>query len=157
MPTSATSRRRGQHGVSLLEMLLVVVLIAAIGMMAAAAFTGGLAGVQLRQAAREVAGQLRHARVRAIATGTPQRFAIDPVAHAWSGADGRAGELPEELGIRFIGARQVQPTEGEGAVVFFPDGASTGGRIRLVRDSAAWDVEVAWLTGEVKLSRVQAQ
>lgn len=138
-------------------MLLVVVLIAAVGMMAAAAFTGGLAGVQLRQAARDVAAQLRHARVRAIATGTPQRFAIDPVAHAWSGADGRFGELPQVLEIRFIGARQVQPAEGEGAVVFFPDGASTGGRIRLVRDSAAWDIDIAWLTGEVKLSRVEAQ
>lgn len=136
-------------------MLVVVALIAAIGMMAAAAFTGGMAGVQLRQASREVAAQLRHARVRAIATGTPQRFTIDPAAHAWTGADGRAGELPDELEIRFIGARQAQAVEGEGAVMFFPDGASTGGRIRLLRESAAWDIDIAWLTGEVKLSRVE--
>ena len=153
MPTSATSRHRLQRGVSLVEMLVVVALIAAIGVMAAAAFTGGLAGVQLRQASREIASQLRHARVRAIATGTPQRFTLDPAAHAWSGADGRTGELPPELEIRFIGARQAQASEGEGAVMFFPDGASTGGRIRLVRDGAAWDIDVAWLTGEVRLSR----
>lgn len=153
MPTSSTSKRTRQRGVSLLEMLLVVVLIAATGMMAAAAFTGGLAGVQLRQAAKEVAAQLRHARTRAIATGEPQRFSIDPVARTWSGADGRSGELPQELEIRFIGARQVQASEGEGTVLFFPDGAATGGRIQLLRNDAGWDVDVAWLTGEVRLSR----
>lgn len=154
MPTSSTNKRARQRGVSLLEMLLVVVLIAATGMMAAAAFAGGLAGVQLRQAAKEVAAQLRHARTRAIASGQEQAFRIDPVARTWSGADGRNGELPVELEIRFIGARQVQAAEGEGTVLFFPDGAATGGRIRLLRAGAGWDVDVAWLTGEVRLSRV---
>ena len=153
MPTSSTSKRTRQRGVSLLEMLLVVVLIAATGMMAAAAFTGGLAGVQLRQAAKEVAAQLRHARTRAIATGQEQAFSIDTVARTWTGPDGRGGELPAELEIRFIGARQVQASEGVGTVLFFPDGAATGGRIRLLREGAGWDVDVAWLTGEVRLSR----
>ena len=153
MPTSSTSKRTRQRGVSLLEMLLVVVLIAATGMMAAAAFTSGLDGVQLRQAAKEVAAQLRHARIRAIATGQEQAFHIDPVARTWSGPDGRNGELPAELEIRFLGAREVQAAEGAGTVLFFPDGAATGGRIRLLRAGAGWDVDVAWLTGEVRLSR----
>lgn len=153
MPTSSTSKRTRQRGVSLLEMLLVVVLIAATGMMAATAFTGGLDGVQLRQAAKEVAAQLRHARIRAIATGQEQAFHIDPVARTWSGPDGRNGELPAELEIRFLGVREVQAAEGAGTVLFFPDGAATGGRIRLLRAGAGWDVDVAWLTGEVRLSR----
>lgn len=153
MPTSSTSKRTRQRGVSLLEMLLVVVLIAATGMMAAAAFTSGLDGVQLRQAAKEVAAQLRHARTRAIATGQEQAFHIDPVARTWSGPDGRNGELPAELEIRFLGAREVQAAQGAGTVLFFPDGAATGGRIRLLRAGAGWDVDVAWLTGEVRLSR----
>ena len=51
-------------------------------------------------------------------------------------------------------AREVQPREGEGAIVFFPDGASTGGRVQLALDDAAWQVEVAWLTGQVRAAAV---
>ncbi|WP_147653453.1 type II secretion system protein XpsH [Vulcaniibacterium gelatinicum] len=144
------------RGFSLVEVLLVVALVAVVSLLAAGAVRGGFEGVALRSAAKEVAAQLRYTRARAIATGQPQRFTIDPRAHAWTAPEGRHGELPEQLGIEFIGAREVQPREGEGAIVFFPDGASTGGRIRLVRRSAAWQVDVTWLTGEVRLRRAEA-
>lgn len=137
-------------------MLLVVSLIAIASLLAAAAFSGGLEGMELRSAAKEVAAQLRFTRTRAIATGQPQRFVIDPAAHTWRAPDGHDGEIPEALQVRFTGAREVQPGEGEGAVVFFNDGAATGGRIQLSREGAAWNVDVAWLTGEVTLARVEA-
>ena len=72
---------RRMRGVSLLEMLLVVGLIAAASLLAAAAFTGGFAGAQLRSSAKEIAAQLRYTRTRAIATGQPQRFVIAPGRH----------------------------------------------------------------------------
>ena len=56
----------------------------------------------------------------------------------------------------FTGAREVQPEGGKGAVRFFPDGAATGGRVRLLANGSGWDVDVGWLTGEVRVSRVQA-
>ena len=43
-----------------------------------------------------------------------------------------------------------------GAVLFFGDGASTGGRIQLSHGRAAWNVDVAWLTGDVALHRAEA-
>ncbi|MEG3158463.1 type II secretion system protein XpsH [Lysobacter zhanggongensis] len=144
---------RRMRGVSLLEMLLVVGLIAAASLLAAAAFTGGFAGAQLRSSAKEIAAQLRYTRTRAIATGQSQRFVIDPAARTWQAPDGRQGVIPDALEVRFTGARQAQPTRGEGAVMFFGDGAATGGRIQLRRDSAAWNIDVAWLTGEVTLAR----
>ncbi|GAB2625560.1 type II secretion system protein XpsH [Novilysobacter erysipheiresistens] len=150
-----TARRRSQAGVSLLEMLLVVALIAAASLLAAAAFSGGLKGMELRATAKEIAAELRFTRTRAIASGQPQRFVIDPVARTWSAPDDHAGEIPEDLQVRFIGAREVQPREGEGAVMFFNDGAATGGRIQLSREGAAWNVDVAWLTGEVTLARAE--
>lgn len=147
----------GQRGVSLLEMLLVIALIAATGVLAAATLGGGFAGMQLRSSAKEIAAQLRYTRTQAIATGEPQRFAIDPAAHTWQAPNGRNGEIPDPLGIRFYGARQVQPSRGEGAIVFFPDGASTGGRVQLSRERAGWNVDVAWLTGQVRLRRAEVE
>lgn len=144
------------RGVSLLEMLLVITLIAAASLLAAAAFTGGLGGMQLRSSAKEIAAQLRYTRTQAIATGQPQRFVIDPQARRWQAPNGRSGEIPPALGVEFTGAREVQPTRGEGAIMFFEDGAATGGRIRITLDRAAWNVDVAWLTGEVSLRRAPA-
>lgn len=145
--------RRATRGFSLLELLLVIALIAAIGALTAAALTGGMDGVRLRSAAKEVAAQLRFTRAQAIASGKPQRFTIDPRAHAWTAPKDRSGEIPEQLGIVFTGARQTQPARGVGAIVFFADGASTGGRIQLTAKNAAWNVDVKWLTGEVRLRR----
>ena len=144
------------RGVSLLEMLLVIALIAGASVLAMAAFGGGMAGMQLRSEAREIAAQLRFTRTHAIATGQPQRFTIDPRAHAWTAPRNRSGTVPEALGVTFTGAREVQPREGEGAIVFFAGGASTGGRVQLRRERAAWNIDVAWLTGEVKLRQVEA-
>lgn len=143
-------------GVSLLEMLLVIALIAAASLLAAAAFTGGLKGMQLRSAAKEIAAQVRYTRTVAIASGQPQRFVIDPQAHRWQAPNGRSGHIPPALGIVFTGAREAQPSRGEGAIMFFEDGAATGGRIGLTLDRAGWDIDVAWLTGEVRLRRVAA-
>ena len=147
--------RRRSGGFSLLELLLVMVLIAATGVLAAGVLGGGFARMELRGNARDIVTQLRYARARALATGTPQTFAIDPAAHAWQGADGRSGEVPESLGIHFTGAREVQPADGVGAIVFFGDGASTGGRVPLSRGAAAFDIDVAWLTGGVSVHRAE--
>jgi general secretion pathway protein H len=133
-----------------------MVLIATLSVLAAAAVTGGFAGMRLRSDAKEIAAQLRYTRAQAIATGRAQRFVIDPERHAWSAADDREGEIAEQFAVTFIGAREVQPARGQGAILFFPDGASTGGRVQLAWKQSAWDVNVAWLTGEVKVVRDQA-
>lgn len=143
----------GARGFSLLEVLLVVAIIAIASVLAAAAIRGSSPGIQLRAQAKEIAAQLRYTRAHAIATGQAQRFTIDPRAHAWTAPGDRDGEIPETMEVSFIGAREVQPREGEGAIVFFPDGASTGGRVRLRIRSAAWNVDVAWLTGQVRAVR----
>lgn len=148
--------KRGQVGVSLLEMLLVIMVIAGISVLAAATLGGGFRGMQLRSTAKQIAAQLRYTRTQALATGQPQRFVIDPQAHTWQAPNNRSGEIPEELAVRFIGAREVQPSAGEGAIMFFSDGAATGGRIELSRERAAWRIDVTWLTGEVRIKRVEA-
>lgn len=145
--------QRLARGISLLEMLLVLALLAGISALAAAAMSGGFAGMQLRSEAKQLAAQLRYTRTQAIATGRPQRFTLDPQTRTWTAPNNRHGVIPEKLSITFTGAREVQPRRGEGAIVFFADGASTGGRVQLSVKQAAWNIDVAWLTGEVKLRR----
>ena len=148
---------RGARGFTLIEILVVLALIAFATTLAAVAFSGGLDGMRLRSSSKEIAAQLRYARAQAIATGVPQRFSIDPGAHRWQGARQRKGRIPESLRVEFTGAREAGTRAGEGGILFFADGASTGGRIQLQVKRAAWRVDVGWLTGEVKLSRVDAE
>lgn len=143
-------------GFSLIEILMVVLLIAAASALAAAVVTGGFAGMRLRSEAKEIAAQLRYTRAQAISTGRAQRFLIDPAAHTWLAPNERKGEIGESFGVAFFGAREVQPMRGVGAIQFFPDGASTGGRVQLTAKNAAWNVDVQWLTGEVKVARGEA-
>lgn len=148
---------RRTAGFTLLEVVLVLAIVALASLLAAAAIGGGTDGMRLRSAAKEVAAQLRFTRAQALATGEPQRFTIDPAAHAWTAPKERGGELSPKLSIVFTGAREVQPADDIGAIVFFPDGASTGGRVRMAIGEAAWQVDVAWLTGEVRAARVESQ
>lgn len=137
------------RGMTLLEMLLVVALIAAVGIVTAGALARGSAGLQLRGSGKEIANALRMTRAQAIARGAPQRFIIAPQAHRWHGADGRHGDLPESLQVRFEGAGQLQEGPDQGVIEFHPDGGSSGGRIDLLLGQATWRVDVGWLTGEV--------
>ena len=140
-------------GFTLLEVLMVLLIIAAASALAAAVITNGFAGMRLRADAKEIAAQLRYTRAQAISTGQPQRFLIDPAAHTWLAPGNRKGDVGEKFGIAFFGAREVQPMRGVGAIQFFPDGASTGGRVQLTAKQAAWNIDVQWLTGEVKVAR----
>lgn len=143
-------------GFTLLEVLVVLVIVAMATTFAAMALGGGLDGMRLRSSSKEIAAQLRYTRTQAIATGMPQRFTIDPRGHRWQAAGNRHGKIPASLGVDFIGAREVQPRAGEGGILFFPDGASTGGRVQLSVKRAAWRVDVSWLTGEVTLTRASS-
>lgn len=134
-------------------MLVVITLVASLMLLLAGAMTGGMDGVKLRSNAKTLAAELRHARAQAIATGTIQSFRIIPEKRTWTGAKERHGELPKALTVTFRGVRQVQAHEGEGVILFFEDGASTGGQIQLSVEKAAWNVDVTWLTGEVTLNR----
>ncbi|MFZ6697209.1 type II secretion system protein XpsH [Stenotrophomonas acidaminiphila] len=144
-------------GMSLLEVMLVLVLVAAMTLMAAMATRGGTEGMRLRSAGKTLAAELRHARVRAITTGEPQQFQLDVRSRRWHGVGGRHGELPASVAVRYTGAREVQMQQGTGVVRFFEDGASTGGRIDLLTGEAVWRIDIGWITGEVRSGPVRTE
>jgi len=142
------------RGLSLLEMLLVIALIAITGVLAASVLGGGIEGMRLRASGKQIADELRQVRTQAIARGAVQRFEIDPTARQWRSTLGHQGRVPASLRIAFTGAREVQARPGQGAIQFFPDGASSGGRIELTARQARWRIDVAWITGEVRAGPV---
>jgi general secretion pathway protein H len=142
--------RKRTRGFTLLELMVVIVLIAAVTGLAVGVLGVGKRGRDLRGAARTLATELRFTRVQAMTTGTSQTLDIDLDTRRWTAVQGKHhGEIPGDLQLRFQGVRQEQRSQRSAAIRFFPDGSSTGGRISLLAGGAGIRVDVRWLTGEV--------
>jgi general secretion pathway protein H len=144
-------------GVSLLEVLVVLILIAAAVGLIAPNGTGPVRGIELETTADDLAARLREARSRAIAKAAAVHvdFAPSSKRYAVSG-DPRAVQLPSDIALTLVMARSGL-TEGGGArLTFFADGSTTGGDIRLTRLGRTIDVTVLWLTGAVTVRSATA-
>jgi general secretion pathway protein H len=143
-------RRDAQSGFTLLE-LLVVLVIAAAGYALVVRFTaGGVSGAELKSAARAVASGLRDARGTAIARQEPAALVLDLERRAFE-VDGRSRALPERLELKLYTARSEIVDDRRGAIRFYPDGSSTGGRVTVASGERSFLVDVDWLTGRVSI------
>jgi general secretion pathway protein H len=141
-----------QRGFTLLEMLLVLV-IAATGYALVVRLTGGgVSGAELKSAARAVAAGLRDARGTAIARQEPAALVLD-LEHRTIEVSGRGRPraLPERLELKLYTAQSEIVDEKRGAIRFYPDGSSTGGRVTVAAGERALLVDVDWLTGRVSI------
>lgn len=143
------------RGFTLVELIVVVALIATALAMAATLFSAGLPGQQLRGSARELAAQLRYTRAQALVTGHAQSFLLDTKTREWQAPNHHVGHVPAKIEVIATVASSERPSPQVAAIRFFPEGAATGGRFVLKRNTAAWQVDVDWLTGEVSVSRVE--
>jgi len=144
--------RSAARGFTLLE-LLVVLVIAAAGYALVVRFTsGGVSGAQLRSAARTVAAGLREARGAAIARQESTALVLDLEGRSMEvGGGGRPRELPRRLDMKLYTAQSEIVDEKRGAIRFYPDGSSTGGRVTLASGERRLLVDVDWLTGRVSI------
>lgn len=155
---AGVGQRRGfatpaSMGFTILELLLVMVLVAAMIGMTVGILGVGRDGRTLRAAVRTVATQLRYARTRALVTGQSQLFQVDLDRHEWAAAD-HHGELAKSLQVTVDAVREEQAGARTLGIRFFPDGSSTGGRVSLRVRGVGARVDVRWLTGEVSEQRL---
>jgi general secretion pathway protein H len=144
-------RNRAQ-GFSLLELLIVVVIMGMVYVLVPGMIFGGVSGADLRASSRDIASALRQARSLAV---NARREAIvtldlDQRAFALTGS-ARVFKLPEKLDLKLYTAQSEIVNERQGAIRFFPDGSSTGGRVTLASGERKYLVDVDWLTGKVAI------
>lgn len=148
MPISLADDRRSEAGVTLFELLIVIVILAL-----AMTAIGNLARRPTQQqalesSARAAANLLTDARVRAIGSGRVAEVLIQPDDRMIRlPATGRTVRLGDDIGLSAVVAREVSAEEA--AILFFPDGTSTGGSLTLADGDLEAHVRVEWLTGAV--------
>jgi general secretion pathway protein H len=138
--------------VTLLELLIVLMLMALIVGIAMPTFGGGVSSSALKSATREVAAGLRLARDQAIAQRVESLLELDLDGRTFRvPPDPRTHRLPERLDLKLYTAQRDLVSDKVGAIRFFPDGGSNGGRITLAAGERKYDVDVDWLTGRVSI------
>jgi len=138
---------------TLLEVLLVLIIAAGAYALVLRLSGGGVSGVQLKSAARAVAAGLRDARGTAIARQEPTALFVDlDKRQIEVEGRGRPRSLPGNLSLKLYTAQSEIVDEQRGAIRFYPDGSSTGGRVTLGgAGESRLLVDVDWLTGRVTI------
>jgi general secretion pathway protein H len=139
-------------GVTLLELLIVLSIMAIVAAMVLPMFGNGVSTAELKGAARQVAAGLRLARSEALATRQETRVLLDLEHRTFQiERDLRQHALPRQIDMKLFTAQRDLVDEKIGAIRFFPDGGSNGGRVSLAVGERKYDVDVDWLTGRVAI------
>jgi len=146
------SPRAASAGVTLLELLIVLSIMALVSALVLPMFGGGVSTGELKAATRELAAGLRFARSEALATRQETRVMLDLEHRTFQiERDARTHALPKQIELKLFTAQSDLVGETAGAIRFFPDGGSTGGRVTLAAGERKYDVDVDWLTGRVAI------
>jgi general secretion pathway protein H len=142
----------GQAGFTLLEVIVVLVLAGIIYALLLAVPMRGASVADLKSAARTLASGLRQAQSTAMVTRRDAVLAVDVEAREFvMPGDSEPRKLPDGVDLKLYTAQSEVSSERKGAIRFYPDGSSTGGRITVSSGERKYLVDVDWLTGRVKI------
>lgn len=141
------------RGVTLLEMLVVLAIVSMSIVLFAPMIVDAAEKNKGLRDAENIATAIRTSRADAIAGNRPIDFVFDVTGRTY-GADGqKALALSAGVTMEFTGARELMRPSGVGVIRLHPDGASSGGAVRIISDREADEIQVDWLTGAVRLDR----
>lgn len=153
--TGANSRREGERGFTLVELLLVLGILALAVALVVPSFNRARAGLMVRTAAYELAANLRDVRTAAQAGNVERVLTLDLGRRQyWAEGVVAPRQLAAALAAELAVPESERLGEGAGRIRFLPDGGSSGARIVLGDGKTTATVSVDWLSGDV---RVQAR
>jgi general secretion pathway protein H len=141
-----------QRGFTILEVVIVLVLAGIMYALLLAVPMRGASSADLKSAARTLASGLRQAQTTAMSTRRDAVLTVDVEAREFvMPGESEARKLPNGLDLKLYTAQSEVSSAQKGAIRFYPDGSSTGGRITVSAGERKYLVDVDWLTGRVSI------
>ena len=148
---------RWVSGFTLIELLLVLTLVSFLVLLVPPAVTQskGFHRADLKKTARELVSALRYTRSVAISRAHAEELELDVEQGKvrYPGMSSGQWRSLAQMKIQFIAAKSGMRDNSTAAVRFFPDGSSSGGRIRISQNGQSYTIDVSWLTGRVSVSK----
>jgi len=145
-----------QQGMTLLELLVVLVIASLMLALVAPNVGNVLPGSELKAFARQSAGLLRELRSEAVVQSRIRRLALDREGRLYRSGDRTPARWPDGVEVQLDGGDVPDfyrdPFLTEPALLFFPDGSSNGGTLTLSRvGTGHYTVAVDALSGRVSI------
>lgn len=139
-------------GFTLIEVILVLAIGAAMYALIVGVPFRGASIADLKAASRNLASGLRQAQTMAMVTRRDAVLTVDVEAKEYVITGERSPrKLPGDLELKLVTAESEIVDSRRGAIRFYPDGSSTGGRITVQAGERRYLVDVDWLTGRVAI------
>lgn len=132
-----------------------MVIVAMIMGLVATSMSSSISSAEARSATRKLVANLRYTRTRAIVDKTELVFLVDIENRSYRAPGRKVVRLPDGVDVTLTTARSEMTSEDVGGIRFFPDGGSTGGHIELTINDREYRVNVAWLTGEASMEKIE--
>ena len=144
--------RRCIAGMTLLELLIVLMIMGIAAALVIPRLGGGVSNIELRGAARSLASGLRLARSEAVSQRRETFLVLDVAGRRFKvDRDPQEHALPRDVELKLFTAQKDLVDDKIGSIRFYPDGGSNGGRITLGSGERKYEVDVDWLTGRVAI------
>ena len=136
----------------MIELLVVIAILAALAALVIPMVGPGVSTTELKGAARQIASGLRLARSEAMSSRQERFVTLDLEGRRFMvGADRREHALPKGVDLKLFTAQKDLVNDKVGAIRFYPDGGSNGGRVTIAAGERKFEVDVDWLTGRVAI------
>lgn len=149
-----TSRAKREHpaGFTLIELLIAISIAGLFIAVIAMHGRPRSAGLEENGTASELAGGLREARAQAIVQNRPVSLTLDIANHRWKIDGQQPHNVPPQFRLAVLTV-QGETRGDRAAIVFEPDGSSTGGQVAFDDGLRKVAVNVDWLTGMVRVTK----
>ncbi len=125
-------------GFTLIELMVVLLLVAIISSMVFLSVSSGFFKSEERRFVAKFDSILKHCRNMAIGKGRSVNFVIDGNKRVFGIKDKKKEEIPKSIEV--TGEALLELEEGIYAIIFYPDGSSSGGEIELNWESGRKDI-----------------
>ncbi|MEO1610476.1 MAG: prepilin-type N-terminal cleavage/methylation domain-containing protein, partial [Pseudomonadota bacterium] len=142
------ARLKSTSGFTLLELLLVLAIIASVAAMSIAYLTPANRQISLKRISDVVTFKVRQARTKAMLQLSASKLfiSLNPNAIWIEGEESKSFVFPADTELGVTTARS-HAGQDLAAIIFFPDGTSSGGEILLRRENKAIAIKIDWVTG----------
>jgi general secretion pathway protein H len=145
-------RSSSSKGFTLLELMLVLFIVILGFSVIGLNISSGNDATKHQSVARDLVSALRYAKGQALIAHkeTTIELNLNKNTYTVSGRD-KVFTIPDTIDLTVVTAQEELAGKGMANIRFFPDGSSTGGRIKLERNSVIWQIDINWLTGQIEL------